>query len=703
MADRIQQRRDTKARWEEFNPVLLEGEVGYVTDDPNRYKIGDGINAWNDLPYRGFDGTIVQETGNSESAVMSQKATTEKLTELESEVNDNTINIVIGDYSRFLQDRYTWLDGGTKAIDGNSLGIFADIYISKISAITMNEKYQFELLWRKKEDKSYVRRTYWKNGSYTISEDDLSLYDIVRVRYRLADGSYPSYQDAIYDMNLILEERVFSRIEEKLETKQNKTDCPYAVSRATISIDDSSVTIGDGYIYIYIGGKEYMLNHTETTYSLSNNSALVFDIPTRLFSIVQRTEIDTLSTLPLFIYDGVKGICGGLLFGRTMIDRLESKVNPLNNFTIAPRVTITASGNTISISSGYLYLTGSIQRTISITEASYTLASNEYLILRNYALTTCLSSERLSTDIVLLIYDGVKGFCGGELYPYLKVSQLEDNIKSVSNNTEVVTQASPQDSLMITLHGAIYSLPQNCKPLYQKAGKNGILHWECDVRPCADDYVLSHDDDLYQLALDADGNVINEGEWKCSERTIAELKTLKTGIVKGTSSILSGYESATIITFREFLSLCKRYGAVAVVEIKFAATQQQCEDLYNLAMQMGMQHRVLWLLYANQTNHATYLTEIDADVNLIYCGEYLTIDIVKEVAQYKTSNNIVGVDYYASQFTDEIITECGKNKLIMGMWGSAADTASLSTYIDKGLTLLTINTLVNPITQLRDL
>ena len=74
MADRIQQRRDTAARWEQFNPILLEGEVGYVTDDPNLYKIGDGVHAWNDLPLRGFDGTLVQQVGNSTNTVMSQNA-----------------------------------------------------------------------------------------------------------------------------------------------------------------------------------------------------------------------------------------------------------------------------------------------------------------------------------------------------------------------------------------------------------------------------------------------------------------------------------------------------------------------------------------------------------------------------------------------------------------------------------------------------
>lgn len=86
MADRIQHRRDTAERWANFNPILLEGEIGYVLDNPNQYKIGDGIHAWNDLPLRGFNGNISQETGDDQNAVMSQKAMTEKLSELGSNV-----------------------------------------------------------------------------------------------------------------------------------------------------------------------------------------------------------------------------------------------------------------------------------------------------------------------------------------------------------------------------------------------------------------------------------------------------------------------------------------------------------------------------------------------------------------------------------------------------------------------------------------
>lgn len=101
----MQQRRDTAAQWAAKNPVLLDGELGVVTDNPNSYKMGDGVTAWNDLPLRGFDGNIVQELGDSATSVMSQKAITEqvagqneKLAQLDQEwqeVKDANFNVTI--------------------------------------------------------------------------------------------------------------------------------------------------------------------------------------------------------------------------------------------------------------------------------------------------------------------------------------------------------------------------------------------------------------------------------------------------------------------------------------------------------------------------------------------------------------------------------------------------------------------------------
>jgi len=50
MPKRIQFRRDTAANWALHNPRLLTGEIGLETDT-QKFKIGDGILDWEDLPY----------------------------------------------------------------------------------------------------------------------------------------------------------------------------------------------------------------------------------------------------------------------------------------------------------------------------------------------------------------------------------------------------------------------------------------------------------------------------------------------------------------------------------------------------------------------------------------------------------------------------------------------------------------------------
>lgn len=72
MSDRIQYRRDTKARWSEVNPVLMEGEIG-LEIDTNNIKMGDGVHAWNELEYGVGIENITSELGNSENLAASQK------------------------------------------------------------------------------------------------------------------------------------------------------------------------------------------------------------------------------------------------------------------------------------------------------------------------------------------------------------------------------------------------------------------------------------------------------------------------------------------------------------------------------------------------------------------------------------------------------------------------------------------------------
>lgn len=50
MASRLQFRRDTKASWGAYDPVLADGEIG-IERDSGRFKLGDGIKTWSLLPF----------------------------------------------------------------------------------------------------------------------------------------------------------------------------------------------------------------------------------------------------------------------------------------------------------------------------------------------------------------------------------------------------------------------------------------------------------------------------------------------------------------------------------------------------------------------------------------------------------------------------------------------------------------------------
>lgn len=54
----FQFRRATSSEWENVNPVLRLGEPAYATD-LKKHKIGDGVTAWNNLPYQEGEDYVV--------------------------------------------------------------------------------------------------------------------------------------------------------------------------------------------------------------------------------------------------------------------------------------------------------------------------------------------------------------------------------------------------------------------------------------------------------------------------------------------------------------------------------------------------------------------------------------------------------------------------------------------------------------------
>jgi hypothetical protein len=65
MIETIQLRRDTAANWASLNPILAQSEVGTETDT-GKAKLGDGVTAWNSLPYwAGVAGAVASVFGRT--------------------------------------------------------------------------------------------------------------------------------------------------------------------------------------------------------------------------------------------------------------------------------------------------------------------------------------------------------------------------------------------------------------------------------------------------------------------------------------------------------------------------------------------------------------------------------------------------------------------------------------------------------------
>ena len=73
MANRIQLRRGGAQEWVNSNPTLAQGELG-VELDTGRFKIGDGVSAWNSLRYsRPVEATTATANNNSDLPVQAKK------------------------------------------------------------------------------------------------------------------------------------------------------------------------------------------------------------------------------------------------------------------------------------------------------------------------------------------------------------------------------------------------------------------------------------------------------------------------------------------------------------------------------------------------------------------------------------------------------------------------------------------------------
>lgn len=134
---RIQIRRDTSTNWSVNNPTPANGEPCYETDT-RKFKIGDGVTKYTNLPYQGSGGsgggaTIDDSTTATTSVWSSSKTNTEITTAVDtinSTKNDNIFDI----------GKFTVVGSPTITDDGIASGFNNSNYLTTINVKELKDK-----------------------------------------------------------------------------------------------------------------------------------------------------------------------------------------------------------------------------------------------------------------------------------------------------------------------------------------------------------------------------------------------------------------------------------------------------------------------------------------------------------------------------------------------------------------------------------
>ena len=138
MAIRLQVRRDTEANWIEANPVLAQGEIIEVLPGSNeaaRFKIGDGVTAYNNLPF-------IETSWGSITGTLSNQ--TDLQNALDGKVDELSSPATAGTYTKVTINSDGLVSSGTTLSASDIPDISATYYLASnpdgfISGITSSD------------------------------------------------------------------------------------------------------------------------------------------------------------------------------------------------------------------------------------------------------------------------------------------------------------------------------------------------------------------------------------------------------------------------------------------------------------------------------------------------------------------------------------------------------------------------------------
>lgn len=212
--------------------------------------------------------------------------------------------------------------------------------------------------------------------------------------------------------------------------------------------------------------------------------------------------------------------------------------------------------------------------------------------------------------------------------------------------------------------------PENTAPAFEEAGKAGFWGAECDVYRTADGvWVVSHDTNTYRM-MNKTATVEKKTYDELMEMTVDN------------GSNIENYPDLKFCSLEDYLSICKQYNMVAVIELKGENNTEHYDEIINLVNEYNV--KTVYISF-----HFENLEKIrELSNSNVY---YLVQEIEDEDIELAKSLPNCGIDFNGAKeknFESGMIQKCIDEGISLGAW-TIDDTELLDKLAENGVTLIT--------------
>ena len=269
-----------------------------------------------------------------------------------------------------------------------------------------------------------------------------------------------------------------------------------------------------------------------------------------------------------------------------------------------------------------------------ITQGSYKIPKGSYYMLQTGAINDSISFSEIYNDCFNAI-------------TFKTAENLDSKLNNITSNEKpLLFGLSPMRTRIIMHRGYSGNAPDNTVASFTLAGQTpecwGI---ETDVRVLTDDTLVCFHDTELDSHTNGTGNILDKS-----------YEDIKNVIYDSGVNGLSQYPNEKIALFSDYLKICRKYGKVAVVELKPQTNINNIDKIVNMVNSYNMRNSVIYISF--DKSYIDRVLEIDkkAVVQKLY--------LVNDSIDYDNFNyDSIGLEIESWGQTDNNIIETNLRKL----------------------------------------